>query len=62
MTLIHEWYMVTSSSPANTRYSRCKIKAVPSNAEAATSNADILYSVDDTIHLDIINVGYGKEV
>ena len=46
----------------NTRYNRCKIKAVPSNSEAASSNADILYSVDDTIHLDIINVGYGKEV
>lgn len=60
MTLIHEWHM--GNNQANTRYNRCKIKAVPSNAEAAPSNADVLYSVDDTIHLDIINVGYGKEV
>ena len=49
--LIQEWYQINGNV-----YSRCKIKAVP-------SNSDVLQSVDDTIHLDIITIGYGpKEV
>ena len=49
--IIRDWYMYDGHV-----YNRCKIKAVP-------SNSDVLHSVDDTIHLDIITIGYGpKEV
>ena len=51
--IIRDWYV---KQYTNEVYNRCKIKAVP-------SNSDVLHSVDDTIHLDIITIGYGpKEV
>ena len=52
--IIHDWVANWGAS-VNVYRSRCKLKAVPSNSQ-------VLYSVHDTIHLDIINVGYGKEV
>ena len=52
--IIHDWYHDMNQSGGDV-YSRCKLKAVPSNSQ-------VLHSVHDTIHLDIINVGYGKEV
>ena len=52
--IIQDWYYLTSHN------SRCKIKAVPNYGQGGVG--DVQNSVDDTIHLDIITVGYDKRV
>ena len=63
--IIKDWYQM----PNDNLQSRCKIKAVPSNGQGygqgdvqGDGQGDVQYSVDDTIHLDIITVGSKKKV